>query len=60
MAAETELRVTADEAWASTFQYAPNLAELTLTSDSPTMPDENETYRIPRLGKATINNPYQD
>ena len=58
MASETSRPVTAEEAWASTFQWAPNLDKLTLDSDSPTMPDENENYPIPIPGKATVNNPY--
>ena len=60
MAIETGNRVTTEEAWASTFQYAPNIAELTLDGDSPIMPDENGNYRIPHPGKATINDPYKN
>ena len=59
MAVETGQRVTAEEAWSSTYQYAPNIAELTIDGDSPIMPDENGDYRIPQPGKATINNPYE-
>jgi len=59
MAIETGQFVTADDAWKSTFQYAPNLADLKLDGDSPVMPDENGNYRIAIPGKATINNPYQ-
>jgi hypothetical protein len=59
MATETGQYVTADEAWTSTYQYAPNLAGLTLQSDSPVMPDENGNYRIAVPGKATINDPYK-
>ena len=58
MAIETGKEVKAEEAWKSTFQYAPNVAELTLDGDSPVMPDENGNYPIPVPGKATINNPY--
>ena len=58
MANETGQRVTREQAWASTFQYAPNIAELTMESDSPFMPDENGDYPIPVPGRATINNPY--
>ena len=59
MATETGNRVTAEEAWSSTFQYAPNIAELKLDGDSPVMPDADGNYRIARPGKATVNNPYQ-
>jgi len=59
MAVETGQHVTAEEAWSSTYQYAPNIAELTLNDDSPIMPDENGNYRIPQPGKATINSPYE-
>jgi len=58
MAIETGQRLTAEEAWTSTWQYAPNIAELTIDGDSPVMPDENGDYRIARPGKATIHNPY--
>jgi len=58
-ATETGKLVTAEEVWASTFQYAPDIAKLTLSGDSPVMPDENGDYRIARPGKATIDNPYQ-
>ena len=58
-ATETGQYVTADEVWASTFQYAPDIDKLTLSSDSPTMPDAEGNYRIARPGKATINDPYQ-
>ncbi|MCL2004873.1 MAG: Gfo/Idh/MocA family oxidoreductase [Planctomycetaceae bacterium] len=60
MAMETGQLVTADEAWASTFQYAPNLADLRLGHDSPTMPDANGNYRIPRPGRATIDEPFRE
>ena len=60
MATETGQVVTAEQAWASTHQYAPNIADLKLDGDSPVMPDANEKYRIARPGKATIDNPYQD
>ena len=59
MATETGNRVTAEDVWGSTFQYAPNIDQLTLDSDSPVMPDENGNYRIARPGRATVNNPYQ-
>jgi predicted dehydrogenase len=58
MATETGQRVTAEEAWNSTFQYAPNITELTIDGDSPFMPDANGDYRIPMPGKATIHDPY--
>jgi predicted dehydrogenase len=58
MATETGKVVTADEAWASTFQYAPDLDKLTLSSDSPMMPDAEGNYRIAQPGKATLNDPY--
>jgi len=58
MATETGLRVTADDAWASTFQYAPNIADLKLDGDSPVMPDADGNYRIAVPGKATVNDPY--
>ena len=60
MAIETGQFVTAEEAWQSTFQYIPNITELTLDSDSPAMPDANGDYRIARPGVATINDPYKD
>ena len=59
MATETGLYVTAEEAWTSTFQYAPNIDQLTLDGDSPFMPDANGNYRIAIPGKATINDPYK-
>ena len=59
MATETGNVVTAEDAWASTFQYAPDIAKLTLSSDSPVMPDAAGNYRIAQPGKATLNNPYQ-
>jgi predicted dehydrogenase len=59
-ATETGKLVTADEVWASTFQYAPNIDKLTIDGDSPVMPDANGNYRIARPGKATVNNPYQE
>ena len=59
MATETGNRVTAAEAWNSTFQYAPNIDQLTLDGDSPVMPDADGNYRIARPGRATVNNPYQ-
>jgi predicted dehydrogenase len=59
MATETGLYVTADEAWTSTYQYAPDIANLTLGSDSPVMPDADGNYRIAIPGKATINDPYK-
>ena len=62
MAIETGQRVTAEEAWTSTFAYASQaeLAKLTLDSDSPVMPDDNGNYRIAVPGRSTINNPYQN
>jgi predicted dehydrogenase len=60
MAIETGQQITAEQAWASTFQYAPNIAELTLDGDSPVMPDANGDYRVPMPGRATVNNPYQN
>jgi len=60
MATETGQPVTAEQAWTSTYQYAPDIDKLTLASDSPVMPDADDNYRIARPGKATINNPYQD
>jgi predicted dehydrogenase len=59
MAIETGKFITADEAWTSTFEYAPNIAELKLDGDSPVMPDANGNYRVALPGKATINNPYE-
>ena len=59
MATETGQLVTAEEAWSSTFQYAPDIDKLTMLGDSPFMPDEDGNYRIARPGRATINNPYQ-
>jgi len=58
MAIETGQLVTAEEAWNSTFEYAPNIAELTMDSDSPVMPDANGNYPIAVPGRATVNNPY--
>ena len=58
MAIETGQYVTAEDAWSSTFQYAPNIAELTLDGDAPVMPDEDGNYPIAIPGKATVNNPY--
>jgi len=58
MATETGQMVTAEEAWSSTFEYAPNIDQLTLDGDSPFMPDANGDYRIAVPGKATINDPY--
>jgi predicted dehydrogenase len=60
MATETGQPVTADDAWTSTYQYAPDIDKLTLASDSPVMPDADGNYRIARPGKATLNNPYQN
>jgi len=59
MATETGQRVTAEEAWASTFQYAPNVEDLRMSHDSPVMPDADGNYAIPRPGRATLSNPYQ-
>ena len=59
MATETGNRVTAEEAWNSTFEYAPNIANLKLDGDSPVMPEADGNYRIAVPGKATVNNPYQ-
>jgi predicted dehydrogenase len=59
MAIETGQWVTAEDAWSSTFAYAPNIAELTLNGDSPVMPDANGNYRIARPGRATVNDPYR-
>jgi len=59
MATETGLRVTAEQAWASTFQYAPNVADLRLDGDSPVMPDANGNYPTPIPGRATLDDPYQ-
>jgi predicted dehydrogenase len=59
MAVETGQRLTAEEAWTSTFQYVPDIDKLTLASDAPVMPDAEGNYRIPIPGRATINNPYQ-
>jgi len=61
MAIETGQRVTTEDAWTSTFEYASqaDLANLTLDGDSPVMPDENGDYRVAVPGKATINDPYQ-
>ncbi|MDR0327990.1 MAG: Gfo/Idh/MocA family oxidoreductase [Planctomycetaceae bacterium] len=60
MAIETGNMVTAEQAWTSTYQYAPDIDKLTLSGDSPVMPDANGNYRIAHPGKSTINNPYQD
>lgn len=60
MASETGNVVTAEDAWKSTFQYAPDIDKLTLSGDSPVMPDAEGNYRIPVPGRATINNPYQE
>ena len=59
MATETGQFVTAEQAWASTFQYAPNIDQLTLDGDSPVMPNEHGDYPIPIPGLATINEPYK-
>ena len=59
MATETGQEVTAEDAWKSTWQYAPNIDKLTLDGDSPVMPNEDGSYRIARPGRATLNNPYQ-
>ena len=58
MATETGQRVTAESAWASTFEYAPNIADLRLDGDSPVMPDADGNYPIAIPGKATLDNPY--
>ena len=60
MATETGLLVTAEDAWTSTFQYAPNLDKLALDGDSPFMPDADGNYKIAQPGKATINDPYMN
>jgi len=57
MAIETGKEVTAEQAWASTFQYA-DYGALTYDGDAPTMPDQNGDYRIPVPGKATVDDPY--
>ena len=59
MATETGKYVTAEEVWASTYQYAPNIDKLTLDGDSPVMPDADGNYKIALPGKATINDPYK-
>jgi predicted dehydrogenase len=59
MATETGQYITAEQAWSSTYQYAPNIDKLTLQSDSPVMPDEKGDYRIAIPGKATVNDPYK-
>ena len=59
MAIETGKRITAEEAWASTFQYTPNIAEMNWESAAPVMPDANGNYRAPRPGTATVDDPYK-
>ena len=59
MAVETGQRVTAEEAWASTYQYAPNVGAMTWETDPPAMPDKEGLYKMPMPGKATVNDPYK-
>ncbi len=58
MAIETGKYVTSEEAWNSTFQCVPNVAELSFDGNAPIMPDENGDYPIAIPGKATLDNPY--
>jgi predicted dehydrogenase len=44
MAMETGQMVTADDAWGSTFEYVPNIANLSFDSTLPLVPDENGNY----------------
>jgi predicted dehydrogenase len=59
MAIETGQLVKAEDAWKSTFQYAPNIDKLTLDGDSPVMPDADGNYRVAVPGKATLDDPYK-
>ncbi|MGL6193409.1 MAG: Gfo/Idh/MocA family oxidoreductase [Thermoguttaceae bacterium] len=54
MAADTGQYITADQAWNSTFQFAPNIGQLTIDGPSPVMPDVNGDYSIPMPGITTI------
>lgn len=50
MAAHTGQVITYDQMLNSDFVMAPNVAELTLNSDSPLMPNEDGTYPVPEPG----------
>jgi hypothetical protein len=54
MAMETGQFVTADEAWNSTFEYVPNLAELSFDGPFPLVPDADGNYPQAIPGKTTI------
>lgn len=51
MAMETGQYITAEKGWTSKFQYAPNVASLTMDGDSPVMPDKDGNYFMPIPGQ---------
>ncbi|MDO5554680.1 MAG: Gfo/Idh/MocA family oxidoreductase [Planctomycetia bacterium] len=51
MAQQTGQRLTAEQGWTSTFEYVPNIDQLSIDDDSPCMPDENGNYFIPVPGE---------
>ncbi len=54
MAVDTGLYVKADDAWKSTFQYAPDIANMTFDSPAPVLPDAEGNYPQPIPGVTKI------
>lgn len=54
MATETGQMVTAGAAWNSTFEYVPDIANLSFDGPFPLVPDENGDYPLAVPGKTTI------
>jgi predicted dehydrogenase len=54
MAMETGQWVTAETAWNSTFEYVPNIANLSFDGPFPLVPDENGNYPQPIPGVTKI------
>ncbi len=50
MAMESGQEVTWDAMWNSTYEMCPNIDDLTVDSDAPTMPDADGNYAIPMPG----------
>ena len=53
MGMETGQMLTADDAWNSTFSYVPDIANMTIDSEAPVLPDENGNYPQPIPGITT-------
>ncbi len=50
MAVDTGQYITAEQAWSSTFEYAPNIAEMAFDKPAPVLPNENGDYAMPIPG----------